>query len=173
MIPLKNKTSDTSESSKKPRKPRSTAPDGQSKAFDALQDFEQAIWETKLKPSMNEFNGQVADVWDVDQGSDRLFLNELRHTFKMLVPREKYYTIQPSMTASKIVSLLSIAYVRLTSLPRRSMPTIGPSRLCRLAFVLWQVSYQAHRAYTEGQILSNGGEEEYSGSAPSTQEQDP
>lgn len=110
-----NNHNNSSESSTKTRKPRSTAPEGQSKAFDALQEFEQSIWETRLKPSMNEFNGQVADVWDVDQGSDRLFLNELRNTFKALVPREKYYIVQPSMTVSKRVSLLSVAHVRLTS----------------------------------------------------------
>lgn len=102
----KKQTVDKPESSAKSRKPRSTVPEGQSKSFDALRDFEKAIWETSLKPSMSEFTGQVDNVWDVDQGSDRLFLRELRFNFKKLVSTEDHYLIQPSSTVSKLVSIL-------------------------------------------------------------------
>lgn len=74
-------------------------------ALEMLPKFEQAIFESKLRPTMLQLIGSLPHPgpWDADHGHKRVFPTKLQEYHDMLVAPENRYDITPSHLISKKV----------------------------------------------------------------------
>lgn len=78
---------------------------GDSLAYELLPKFEQAIFDSKLRPTMCQLFGSLSlpAPWDVDHGHQRIFMTKLQEYHNLAVDPENQYEITASHLVSKKV----------------------------------------------------------------------